>query len=57
MTISHGKTQSLISDIYNTNISLQLYLTLKSADGGDTSTYVENGEWALLGTIDVNYQF
>ena len=38
-------------------ISLQLNLTLKSADGGDTSTYVENGEWSLLGTIDVNYQF
>ena len=29
-------------------------LKLKSSDGGDISTYVTNGEWALIGTV-VNY--
>ena len=27
----------------------QLDLQLKSSDGGDISTYVTNGEWALIG--------
>ena len=27
----------------------QLDLKLKSDDGGDISTYVTNGEWALIG--------
>ena len=29
----------------------QLDLQLKSGDGGDISTYVTNGEWALIGSM------
>ena len=31
--------------------NFQLDLKLKSDEGGDTSTYILNGEWDLIGTV------
>ena len=41
-----------MTKIFFFNLSIwpfQLDLQLKSSDGGDISTYVTNGEWALIG--------
>lgn len=36
-------------------LHFQLDLNLKSKDGGDISTYVTNGEWALIGRVWLYY--
>ena len=36
-----------------TCISFQLDLLLKDSNGGDTTSFVKNGEWDLIGWISV----
>ena len=40
-------------NLFKNKSFFQLNLTLNSEAGGDISTYIENGEWSLIGTIDV----
>ena len=46
----HLPTSLDSSSVYFPLLSLlQLNLTLNSGEGGDISTFTENGEWSLLG--------
>ena len=49
----HPPTSLDSSSVYFPLLSLlQLNLTLNSGEGGDISTFTENGEWSLLGEHD-----